>query len=624
MCGINGFNWNDQKLILDMNNSIRYRGPDDSGVFINDSITLGQQRLSILDLTDAGHQPMFYSKKKGAFSENYKSKFMSLADLGIVFNGEIYNFLDIKDELSKKGYIFSTKCDTEVILASYIEWGFDCVHRFDGMWAFVIYDKSKDILFCSRDRYGVKPFYYFFDGQDFVFSSELKAIIKNKVRNKKELIKKEAIEFYFSMGYIPAPYSIYENIYKLKAGYNLVFSLKKKTISKSQYYEIPDFRPENDKKKLVKEGRELLADATRLRLISDVPVGAFLSGGLDSSSVVGAMSNFVDLKNLNTFSIGFEGKYDESYYINTVKDFFNTKHFHYYFRERDFENLVENYSYIYDEPFGDYSGFPAYTVSKIARSKVTVALSGDGGDEVFSGYPIHSAGAKMDFLRKIPRFLRVIISKLPFKKNLDKANSLYVLREACKVSLGNADEFYAKALSDVAYKPEVYKDWMTKTLDYCLKKANNSLAEAFRIHDLLFNTLQNNFLVKVDRASMQHNLEVRSPFLDYRFIEFSQRIPTKWKVNLRKTKILMREIIKGIVPNEIVNRGKQGFEPPLDKWILKNKYSKILEKGLEILKGLNKNLYEFYKNIVLKENSRLYTTYKIRLFLFVKWWERWI
>jgi asparagine synthase (glutamine-hydrolysing) len=623
MCGINGFNWKDSKRINEMNKAIKHRGPDDYGFFTSTNLSLGQVRLSIIDLSHKGHQPMFYSKEKGACSNKLNKNNINYSKLSIVYNGEIYNFQDIKKNLTKKGYKFTTKTDTEVILASYLEWGYDCVNHFNGMWAFSIYDKDKNILFCSRDRLGVKPFYYYFKDDKFIFSSELKGILKHKKLNNKLNI--DSVKLYFSLGFIPAPLTIFNNVSKLEAGHYLVFDFVKKKLKKSCYWEIPDYKPTYNKKKLISDCRKLLFDSTKIRMISDVPVGAFLSGGLDSSSVVGSMSKFTELKNLNTFSIGFEGRYDETKYINLVKDYYKTQHHHYYFKKNDFESLINKYSIMYDEPFADYSGFPTYKVSELAKKQVKVVLTGDGGDEIFGGYSSHLMGARLNLLKKIPKSLRWLMSKIPAKKNLNGLVSFYLLKKAFKVSLYDKEDFYAEALSEDSYKPDIYKKLTKEKLKYALKKGNNNLSEAFRIYDLLFNTLDNNFLVKVDRASMNAPIEARSPFLDYRFAEFSQKIPTSYKTTLFNTKVIMRSIIKNLVPNEIINRGKQGFEPPLDRWILEQKHEKDLKKGLELLKDIDEELYDFYLNKVFKEKENFfYNIYKIRLFLFVKWCEKWL
>lgn len=626
MCGINGFNFSNKKLALAMNKAIKHRGPDDSGTYFDQKISLGHVRLSIQDLSTKGSQPLFYSKKRGACNNKFNSENITTSDLSIVFNGEIYNFLELKEELLSKGYSFTTGTDTEVILASYLEHGFDCVKKFNGMWSFCIYDKKKEIFFCSRDRLGVKPFYYYLKDEKFVFSSEIKGILAHKELklNRTKNIDKDSVNYYFSLGYIPSPFSIFKNCYKLEAGHNLVFNIKTKEVTKTKYWSLPDFNPITDKKKLILKGRELLLDAVRIRMISDVPVGAFLSGGLDSSSVVGYMTKFTSSKKLHTFSIGFEGKYDETKYINIVKDAFKTEHHHFYFKKKDFEKLIESYSYHYDEPFSDYSGFPTTKVSEIAKKHVSVALSGDGGDEIFGGYNLHKMGKRLDLIYKLPRFIRLVLSKTPIKENLNSLASFYLLKEAFKLSLNPKFQFYSKSLVKNRPISPLYVSLVEKRMKYSIKKGDGSLSEGLRIYDLLFNTLADNFLVKVDRASMKHALEVRSPFLDYRFAEFSQQIPSKYKVSVNETKKLMKEIIKDIVPKKIVYRKKQGFEPPIDKWILDKKHEKDLKRGLALIKELDEFSYNFYNNKVFKEKNKLYATYKIRLFLFKKWWDTWI
>ncbi|AEH06051.1 asparagine synthase (glutamine-hydrolyzing) [Methanothermococcus okinawensis] len=641
MCGINGMIRFNGDIEIDelssMNESIKHRGPDDDGVFVYNgidySVGLGHVRLSILDLSEKGHQPMGYVVENDKII--YNDNDLNNADIVIAYNGEVYNYLELKEKYHLKT---ETGTDTEIILKLYAKFGFDCVKEFNGMWAFCIFDKRKNIIFCSRDRLGIKPFYYYFNenSKEFIFSSELKGIISVKPVNKKENINKDAVGLYFALGFIPSPYSIYKNVFKLESRQNLIFDLNSKEIKKNYYWELPQYNPIHDKNKLIEEGKKLLYDAVKLRMRSDVPVGAFLSGGLDSSTVVGVMKEYTDLKNLHTFSIGFEGKYDETPYINIVKDYFKTNHHHHYFKEEDFEELIDKYSWIYDEPFGDYSGFPTYKVSEMAKQFVTVCLSGDGGDEVFGGYKFHLISKRIEYLKKIPISVRMIFFNILNNNLLKKNPTFYLIKEAIKLSLiKNYEKFYSELLDGDFIISSNGKIWIEKNLKYCLNKTNSQLSESIRVFDLLFRTLSDNFLVKVDRASMANALEVRSPFLDYRFAEFSQKIPNEYKVDFFKTKKLMRKIIKDILPDEIVNRGKGGFEPPLDKWILDDKYRGFLENGLNILEALGlKSLAKFYKNKIFGLNqkyiknaikdNKICSIYKIRLFLFAKWWERWI
>lgn len=599
MCGINGFNFVDKKLIKSMNDSIKHRGPDAEGTFIDKKVSLGHRRLSILDLSVRGKQPMEYTAGK--------SKVI------IVFNGEIYNFQEIRNELILRGHSFNSNTDTEVILASYLEWGEDCVNKFNGMWAFCIYDSTKKILFISRDRIGKKPLHYFFDGNKFIFSSEIKSILEHSII--KEL-DKESTDLYFSLGFIPAPKTIYREIKKLEAGHNLIFDLKTKKLEKKKYYLPPTYNPTKNKRKLIEEGKELLLNSTKLRMIADVPLGAFLSGGLDSSTIVAEMIKNTKKENLNTFSIGFEGKFDETEFVDLVKDNFKTKHHHRYFKERDFEDTLKKAFFYFDEPFSDPSMFPTIFLSEFAREKLTVSLSGDGGDEVFGGYPRYKIAAKLVALKKMPKFFRkMALIILPESK----------LKQGIKTSLLPLEEIYSSSREDI-YKPKVYKDFMRASFSYCLKLAKGDLVEAFILMDRYFLTLSDNYLTKVDRASMAHALEVRSPLLDYRFFEYAARIPSKWKTNIFKTKILMRDLVNDEIPKKIVNRKKAGFTPPIEDWILQEKYSIKLRSILEKLCSnglLDSNWKEFYLNRILNKEDVLSKNYRIRLLLFYEWVKFW-
>ena len=630
MCGINGFNFSHKTKIAAMNKAISHRGPDGKGFYCDskNNISLAQVRLAIVDLTNAGLQPMWYHKSCGASSQKFNSQNISKSKLNMVFNGEIYNYIEVREELKKNGYTFSTQSDSEVILAAYNCWGRECVHKFNGMWAFCIHDMKKKELFCSRDRLGVKPFYYYNQDGKFIFSSELKGILAHsdlKI-NRKENLSHEAIQLYFSLHFIPAPLTIYSNVFKLKAGHNIIYDLKKKCIKELyQYYTLPNFKPNKNYKLLVSRGKRLLKSATTLRMRADVPVGAFLSGGVDSSSVVGEMKTLTDSSKLHTFSIGFEGKdYDETPYINIVKNKFKTIHHHKYFKQKDFERLVNQYTQAFDEPFGDYSGFSALFVSKLAKEFVTVSLSGDGGDEIFGGYNMHLMGKRIDTMRYVPKFLRNIGSKVPAKKNLNSFISLYSLKKALELSMQDKSLFYAKLLEDERYKPKVFRKWSQENLLFALKKGDNNMSEGLRIYDLLFNSLADNFLTKVDRASMWYGLEVRSPFLDYRFAEFAQTIPNKHKVDLLNTKKLLKEMSKEVLPSEILNRSKQGFTPPIQHWILDTKYQKDLKKVVPFLEEVDYKLAQYFNSKVLLENNKVYNDDKIRLFIFAKWYEKYI
>lgn len=606
MCGIAGFNWNDEHTVLKMANTLRHRGPDRLGHYADDSVSLGHSRLAIIDLSIRGRQPMSNEDRS----------------IWIVHNGEIYNFQDIRKELESK-YVFVSNTDTEVILRAYEEWGTEAFKRFNGMWAFCIYDKRAQVLVLSRDRVGKKPLYYFHSAGRFIFASELKAIILHHCVERK--ISKEAIDFYFSLGYIPSPWSIYDGIAKMEPRQFIIYNLQNHELKKDYYYKIPRYTPIYDRKRLTNEGRNILKDATRLRLIADVPIGAFLSGGLDSSSVVASMTNYINPSHLHTFSIGFEGKYDETYYMKIVKDAFKTIHHHKYFTERDFKQEFNLLFYFYDEPFADLSTFPTYEVSELARQHVIVCLSGDGGDEIFGGYRMHRRAARFASIKKIPAILRRGMYKII--KGAQTGTKLGTLKEKLRLSLIPPEDFYAEIDGNRIYKPEVYRKWSRQKMQELLEKSDGDLVQAVCFYDLFFHTLPDFFLVKVDRASMAHALEIRCPFLDYRFLEFMAKIPVKWKASRKKTKILMREMIKDIVPFEIKKRGKQGFTPPIHEWIKKEKYQQIVQDAIDKMhkKGvLNECWYDFFVTEVMKNKDEIYQTMRVRMLFFWQWWQKWM
>lgn len=615
MCGINGFNFNDSSLIIKMNSLLKHRGPDGSSYFNNDSISLGHARLSIIDLSEVATQPMTFEFNGYTYV--------------IVFNGEIYNYIEIRQQLIATGkYTFKSLSDTEVILAAFIEWGEKCVDIFNGMWAFVIYDLLNEKLFLSRDRLGVKPLYYYSKNEKFIFSSEIKGILCHKklgLQNHSS-ISKESIDLYFSLGYIPAPFTIYSDINKLEAGTNMNVSLiNGKILNKYKYYEYPISEKIGSKKDLIEEGKYLLKDSTRLRMRSDVPVGAFLSGGLDSTSIVGEMANFTSLNNLHTFSIGFDDKtLDETAFINIASNYFQTNHHHHIFNETDFLESLLKYSEFFDEPFGDYSALAGFKVSQIARKYSTVVLSGDGGDEIFGGYPIYNAGFIYDKISLLPEKIRKIISNSLNIVAHDNSQ-IYKIKQLIDLTLSNKSEFYSNLYNNHRYKPNIYKEWTIENLNRSLSYANNSMADGLRIYDLLFNTLSNNYLVKVDRTSMANSIEVRSPFLDYRFINFSQKVPTSLKVNFKDSKILMREIIRDIVPNEILNRNKMGFTPPIKKWLYNILNKTLFEKYITYTEFFSLDLAIYYRKIFYNENYNKLKEYElIKLIIFAKWYEFWI
>lgn len=619
MCGINGATAASLDTLKKMNDALSHRGPDASGVFHDEHVSLGHRRLAVVDLSEGGVQPMGYQKEFGASSEVFHPDSYKESKYVLVFNGEIYNYEEIRAHLQSTGYVFRTESDSEIILAAYDAWGEACVTHFNGMWAFAIYDKEKETLFISRDRLGVKPLYYSLGEGTFSFSSEIKGLLAAGVDTS---LDSESVELYFSLGFIPAPHSIYRAIRKLPAAHTMRYDLAAHTCGISQYWEMPQYAPEYNRGKLIAEGKELLADATRIRMRADVPVGAFLSGGLDSSAIVGEMRKYTKAENLHTFSIGFDGIYDESRFIHLVADTMQTKHHHTYFTRDDFDTRVADFVHMYDEPLADTSGFPTRLLSEKTREHVTVALSGDGGDEVFGGYWSHIAGRRFDLLQRVPRFIRVILAHIP-RSGIFARTPLHSLQVACRLSLGRPEDFLADMAFGDTFRTDNTREWLRERFAYALERGRGVYAEALRIHDAISNTLPDAFLVKVDRASMFHSLEVRSPFLDYRFFEYAQRIPSKWKVGLFRGKILMREIIKDCVPQEILHRGKQGFSPPINDWIVEEQYQEELKQAVADLESISPVVADWYRER-LSVSTTVNRIYLVRLFVFRAWFKYWV
>jgi len=602
MCGINGFNFENQKLIRDMNKVLKHRGSDNAGDYIGENISLGHNRLSIIDLSSKGNQPMIYS-------HNNKK-------IIIVYNGEIYNFKDIKKELKTKGYNFKSQTDSEVILASYLEWGERCVDKFNGMWAFCIYDFDKSQFFMSRDRIGKKPLYYFFDGNKFIFSSEIKGILNHI----KPRINKDGMDLYLAMGFIPSPYSIYENIFKIGPGYNLTFNLKNKNLKLKKYFNYPNYRPIYNEKFLIDKGKRLVKDAVDIRLISDVGVGVFLSGGIDSSTIIYELKNKIKKKNINTFSSKLKNSNDMKY-IKFIKDNLNLKNYVSIFKNFEYDQYINKILYYFDEPFVDYSMFPTYFLCENASQKVKVCLSGDGGDEIFGGYWNYRMILIINILRKFPKHLRRFLVKILNKTKNKKAT---MLKEAFKISLLKPEEIYSEGMN-IFYKPKIFKDLSKAKMNEMLKISKGNLLEAVINYDKFFRRTGDNYVCRLDRCSMAHTLEVRCPFFDYRLLDFSSRIPTKWKVNLFQNRVLMRKIIKNIVPQKIINREKEGFSPEIE-----NQFNQKYKK--DDLKKIVANLFrndfiskewkEFFLNKVLIDPD-IYGRYIVRIVFLKDWINFW-
>lgn len=611
MCGICGYinnnnRYNNYDLIREMNKQIKHRGPDDEGYYIDDDIVLGQVRLSIIDLSSEGHQPMV----------DVSDKFI------IVFNGEIYNFREIRSELELLGYTFFSNTDTEVILYSYKEWGKNCVKKFNGMFAFAIWEKENKALTLFRDRVGIKPLYYFYDNNNFVFSSELKGIIQYPEFEKK--INLDSLYMFFTFGYIPSPHSIYNNVYKLEAGSYIEFNGGQ--IRKERYWDMIDISSKkkleyNSEKEILDELERILRLAVERNSISDVPIGAFLSGGIDSSLVVSLLQSFSN-ENIKTFSIGFnDDKYNEAEYAKNIAEYLGTDHTELYVNDEDLMDMIDDIVNYYDEPFSDSSSIPTMLVSRLAKESVTVVLSGDGGDELFCGYKHYSYLRKLGILHKLPHFARKAFSKI-VKRSNDKL--AYVLE--------TDDDFSDMVLrmksiipSDKLEKLLLNPGGIDRTIAFFTpyKKMTKANIEEIDMVSDFSQYMVDDVLTKVDRASMKYALEARVPILDHNVVEYAQCIPLNLKYKNGEFKYILKELLYRYIPKEMLDRPKKGFSVPLSSWIngpLKNEIDHFLSKDFIEKQGVF-NYFEINK---MRNDGQLKADQVWSIYIFQKWYEKYL
>ena len=559
-------------VFSEMLNSMQHRGPDDEGVDVfftsASSIFLGHKRLSILDLSIHGHQPMIYEH------------------LAIVYNGEVYNFKEIQQQLIVKGYSFNSDSDTEVILKAYHCWGVSAVDRFRGMFAFAIFDSNLQEILIFRDRAGVKPLYYSLIDNQFIFSSELKPFLKYSEFDRS--LDHEAIASYLYFGYIHAPKTIFKRAYKLLPGYYLKFKILTKKIETHSYWDINKYyeKEEISSENLVEELESILTEAFNLRMVANVPIGTFLSGGIDST-IVTAILQKNSTNPINTFTIGFEDKnYDESGYAREIADYLGTNHTERICKKEDALEIIKTLPFIYDEPFADSSAIPTILASKLAKEKVSVVLSGDGGDELFCGYGSYLLMEKRyAFINSIPfkKFINKTLNILPlpllFLNKIDEKSYIKYMRFKSVLEcddIATAFKFSSSVFSKDEIKNLIGKEIFIPKEPYI----KTSDLEKMMVSD--FNGyLPDDLLVKVDRATMSVSLEGREPLLDHKIIEFAAKIPIAQK----KNKQILKEILKSYLPEDLFIRKKQGFGIPINTW-LRSDLKYLLDEYLseEILK----------------------------------------
>lgn len=565
MCGICGI-WNYKtkepvppNLLREMTDSMTHRGPDDSGLHVDDAagVGLGFRRLSIIDLSPAGHQPM--SNEDGT--------------IWLVFNGEIYNFLDLRPQLEVKRHVFRSRTDSEVIIHQYEERGVEWVNDLNGMFGLALWDAPKRRMVLARDRVGKKPLYYYDDGKRLMFASELKAILADSSVPRE--LDYTALGEYLALGYIAAPRTIFQGIRKLPPGHRMVFEKGSSNIRR--YWDwLPAFNSPNhtrSESEWIEEVQELLKTVVRDRLISDVPLGAFLSGGVDSSAVVAIMAELSE-RPVKTFSIGFHNEqYNELPYARQIAEHFGTEHHEHIVEPESLRDLMPRLVRQFDEPFGDSSAVPTYYVSKMAREQVTVCLSGDGGDEAMAGYSRYAQAIREAKVDGLPSIWRQILFGLPARF---MPVGVKGQRLAQRLSAKGAEERYALAICKMPtrhiaelFTPEAVKQ-LEENKANCIGDAFSRTANLNLISRLQYTDgityLPEDILVKVDRTSMANSLEVRSPLLDYRFMELMATVPSELHFQNGQGKHLFKKAMRNWLPDQILDRPKMGFGVPLSKW----------------------------------------------------------
>jgi asparagine synthase (glutamine-hydrolysing) len=590
MCGIAGFtsfnkrNYQLEEALSSMLKAIAHRGPDGSGSYHDENINLGHRRLSIVDL-EGGKQPLISKDNK----------------IIITFNGEIYNYKELKSSLIKQGFEFQTSSDTEVIIKMYQKYGVDFPKYLNGMFAIGLWDKDLEQLVICRDRMGEKPIYYQYQGEEFIFASELKALTKHP------LIKKEispiGLNKFLTYEYIPAPQTILENIWKVEAGELII--VNKNSIKKSFFWQHPfqEFNEVGDvygsEDQVIEQFDNLLNDSIRLRLQADVPVGVLLSGGIDSSLVT-AIAAKQSKSRVKSFSIYFdEHSYDESHYIERMVKDFDLEHHHQTVRANDMVGIVSDMGAIMDEPMSDPSIVPTYYLSKMTSPHVKTVLGGDGADELFAGYPTYVANKLIQGYNIIPYELRTPLTNF-IKESLGKiipvsSNNIALdfklkqfFRGAGVVSeirffkwMGGFLETEKKSILNTEYNQLLLGQMPYDDINRYLSRTNaqNELERLLYLSQKLY--LADDILHKVDRAAMQNSLEVRAPFLDHRIVEFASLLPERYKLRGFTKKYLLKKLARQYIPNEIIDRPKKGFGIPITQWLkedLKDPMLSLLSK----------------------------------------------
>ena len=576
--------------------SIEFRGPDNMGYLKMNDISFGHLRLSIVDLEERSNQPYHYDK------------------FTIIFNGEIYNYKEIQEELIAKGYVFTTTSDTEVLIKGFSEWGEEVLERLNGMFAFAIYNQENDTIFCARDRLGVKPFYYYWKDGLFEIASQIRPLI-----NQDSKISNDAVSIYLDCGYIPSPYSILKDVYKLPPGKYMEIYLHTSVLKINEYWnlskvEVKDISYEAAQEEL----HTILIDAVKIRMNADVPLGSFLSGGIDSALVTSIASSISSDK-VRTFSIGFEDPgYDESKTAAQYANILGTSHTETTCTSKQILEMLTQLIKVYDEPFADSSALPSLLLNSVTKRHVTVALSGDGGDESFLGYRYFGTLAKFNTVRKVPYFIRRLFSEIPLNKIIGERaqalKGLLISKNSDELAFRIFTGFETLQKKKINSWKDFYKGYKTWS--------DNPVQRAADLNIKLW--LENDSNVKVDRASMAYSVEVRSPFLDYRIIEYARSLPVSFRYQERKQKRILRDILKRYIPEEVFNQPKKGFSIPLKSWIRKDLRNEIIQELNDdfLNKVPNLDVKKFKKQLkdhLSEKNDYSFNIWK--LFILAKWYK---
>lgn len=619
MCGIAGFigkssDW--QTEIRSMCDRIKHRGPDAEGIWSaeNTEVVLGHRRLSVIDITSNGNQPMISSDCRYVIS----------------YNGEIYNYKEIEKYLIKKNIILKTQTDTEVLLEAIAEWGIsEILERARGMFAFALFDRQENVVYLARDKMGEKPLYYGMVGRRFAFASDIACF--EKMHNFSNSINQQALKLYFQHGYIPTPYSIYEGIYKLEPGTILKIDVNNFCMTSKVYWSIEDVAISGQQnlfkgteREAAEELERILKETISMQMLADVPVGAFLSAGIDSSTVVAIMQNLSNVP-VKTFTIGLEDQaYNEAVLAKKIAKILGTEHTELYISEKEAQAIIPELGMVYSEPFADSSQIPMMIVSALAKQQVTVALSGDGGDELFAGYNYYEyVKNTWHQICQIPRPIRKMIGGtfdyVPMISRMKMAKKGEFLRCTSPENLYNWDR--KKGFNQAIFKQKI--EAQSKN-DECRNWIFDECQQNIMLMDLQMYH-PDDILVKVDRAAMAYSLETRIPMLDSRVIEFAWSLPFQYKKNNGVTKKPLRNILYKYIPQEIMERPKTGFSIPINNWLVQGKLKEWAEDLITGIKVNNHGIFnydEIYRiwKIFSENGAGAQTIW--RLLVFEEWMQK--